>query len=42
VLTGFPYLVVYYAERTPPVIARIVHGARDLPTELQGLRTPPA
>jgi toxin ParE1/3/4 len=42
VLTGFPYLVVYYAERTPPVIARIVHGARDLPTELQGLIMPPA
>jgi toxin ParE1/3/4 len=29
-LTGFPYVVVYDARRTPPLIARILHGARDL------------
>jgi toxin ParE1/3/4 len=37
VLTGFPYVVVYHADRTPPVIARILHGARDLPEVLRDL-----
>ena len=28
--TGFPYLIVYNADRLPPLIVRILHGARDL------------
>jgi toxin ParE1/3/4 len=36
-LAGFPYLVVYNAERTPPLIVRIVHGARDLNKVLRDL-----
>jgi toxin ParE1/3/4 len=36
-LTGFPYVIVYNAERTPPRIIRILHGARDLPEILRGL-----
>jgi toxin ParE1/3/4 len=38
VLTGYPYLVVYAADRTPAVIARVLHGARDLPRLLRSLR----
>lgn len=30
-VAGFPYLIVYDAERTPPLILRVLHGARDLP-----------
>jgi toxin ParE1/3/4 len=30
-LTGFPYIIVYNAARTPPLILRVLHGARDLP-----------
>ena len=37
VLTGFPYIIVYDAVRVPPLIVRVVHGARDLPTVLSGL-----
>lgn len=37
-LTGFPYVVVYNAGRHPPLIVRILHGARDLP---EALRTEP-
>lgn len=37
VLTGFPYIIVYDAERRPPVIARILHTARDLPEMLRDL-----
>ncbi len=36
-VSGFPYVVVYDAERRPPVIARILHGARDLPELLRSL-----
>ena len=36
-LRGFPYLLIYDPERQPPIIARIVHGARDLPTVLNDL-----
>lgn len=36
-LTGFPYIVVYNAERRPPLIVRILHGARDLPVMLGDL-----
>ena len=38
VLNGFSYLVVYAADRNPPVIVRIVHGAGDLPRVLRNLR----
>ena len=33
-LIGFPYIIVYNAERRPPLIVRILHGARDLPEAL--------
>jgi toxin ParE1/3/4 len=36
-LSGFPYILVYDADRTPPLIVRIVHGARDLPEVLRDL-----
>jgi toxin ParE1/3/4 len=36
-LTPFPYLLIYNAERTRPVIVRLVHGAGDLPTMLSDL-----
>ncbi|MBK1663820.1 hypothetical protein CKO38_03965 [Rhodospirillum rubrum] len=34
ILTGFPYVIVYNADRLPPLIVRILHGARDLPEAL--------
>ena len=34
-LRGFPYVVVYTPERDPPVILRVLHGARDLPEVLR-------
>ncbi|MFE0757372.1 type II toxin-antitoxin system RelE/ParE family toxin [Inquilinus sp. NPDC058860] len=37
VLSGFPYILVYNAARRPPRIARILHGARDLPALLDDL-----
>lgn len=37
VLSGFPYVVVYNAARNPPLIVRILHGARDLPEALKEL-----
>jgi toxin ParE1/3/4 len=36
-LTGFPYVVVYDGRFSPPLIARILHGARDLPEVLRDL-----
>jgi toxin ParE1/3/4 len=36
-LTGFPFVVVYNAARRPPLIVRILHGARDLPEILRSL-----
>lgn len=36
-LTGFPYVIIYNAVRTPPLIVRILHGARDLPELLKDL-----
>ncbi len=36
-LTGFLYIIVYNADRRPPLIVRILHGARDLPELLQDL-----
>ena len=34
-IRGFPYVVVYTPERDPPVILRVLHGARDLPDVLR-------
>ncbi len=31
ILTGYPYVLVYDADRQPALILRILHGARDLP-----------
>ena len=31
-LTGYPYVIVYDAEVTPPAILRVLHGARDIPS----------
>jgi toxin ParE1/3/4 len=36
-LVGFPYIMIYHADRRPPVIARILHAARDLPEILRDL-----
>lgn len=36
-IPGYPYIAVYDAARTPPVILRILHGARDLQTILRTL-----
>lgn len=36
-LTGYPYIVVYDAAREPPLILRVLHGARDLPELLRDL-----
>jgi plasmid stabilization system protein ParE len=36
-LTGFPYVIVYNADRNPPLILRVLHGARDLPIILRNL-----
>ena len=35
VLTGFPYVIVYDTDPSPPTILRILHGARDFPSALQ-------
>ena len=37
VLTGFPYLIAYAENHDPPLIVRVVHGARDLPRLLRDL-----
>jgi toxin ParE1/3/4 len=36
-LAGFPYVAVYNAARTPPLILRVLHGARDIPDVLRDL-----
>ena len=36
-LRGFPYLLVFDTENVPPVVARFVHQARDLPATLEDL-----
>lgn len=36
-LRGFPYLLVFDTARTPPIVARMVHQARDLPAALGSL-----
>jgi len=40
-LTGFPYIIVYNAARVPPLILRVLHGARDLPELLRDLQGEP-
>lgn len=35
VLRGFPYVIVYDGDSSPPVILRVLHGARDLPELLR-------
>ncbi len=37
VLTGFPYIIVYNAQRRPPLIDRVLHGAQDLRQILRSL-----
>ncbi len=37
VLTGFPYVIVCNPERSPPLILRVLHAARDLPEALKDL-----
>ena len=34
-IRGFPYVVVYTPEADPPMILRVLHGARDLPEVLR-------
>ena len=36
-LSGFSYVIVYDAQQKPPLVLRILHGARDLPELLEGL-----
>jgi toxin ParE1/3/4 len=38
-LTRHHYLMVYNASGEPPRILRVIHGARDLPMLLSGLRS---
>ncbi|PWC40670.1 type II toxin-antitoxin system RelE/ParE family toxin [Azospirillum sp. TSO22-1] len=37
VLRGFPYILVYAADKMPPRILRLLHGARDLQAVLRDL-----
>jgi plasmid stabilization system protein ParE len=37
VVSGFPYVIVYDASREPPLILRLLHGARELPELLRDL-----
>lgn len=36
-VAGFPYLIVYRPDRSPPSIVRFVHTSRDLPRVLADL-----
>lgn len=36
-MKGFPYVLAYDPTRSPPVIARMLHGARDLADALKSL-----
>jgi toxin ParE1/3/4 len=40
-VSGFPYLLIYRSDTSPPSIVRFVHTARDLPPLLAELRGPP-
>ncbi len=35
-IRGYPYVIVYTPDRDPPMIVRVLHGARDLPDALRG------
>jgi len=39
-VAGFPYLMVYNADRKPPVVLRVLHMARDLGPLLAGIVDP--
>ncbi|MBF0587733.1 MAG: type II toxin-antitoxin system RelE/ParE family toxin [Magnetococcales bacterium] len=34
-MAGSPYILVYDADERPPLVLRVLHGARDLPELLQ-------
>jgi toxin ParE1/3/4 len=34
-LTGYPYVITYDPELSPPQILRVLHGARDIPFVLR-------
>jgi toxin ParE1/3/4 len=36
-VSGFSYVIVYDASREPPLILRVLHGARELPELLRDL-----
>ena len=36
-MTGFPYVIVYDSAMKPPLILRVLHGARDLPELMRDL-----
>lgn len=40
-VSGFPYLLVYRPDMSPPSIVRFVHTSRDLPPLLANLRDAP-
>jgi len=40
VLSGYPYLLVYTPAHEPPVVMRVLHGARGLEQALAGPLTP--
>lgn len=40
-VSGFPHLIVYRPDTSPPSILRFVQTARDLPSLLADLRDPP-
>jgi plasmid stabilization system protein ParE len=37
VVSSFPYVIVYDASREPPLILRVLHGARELPELLRDI-----
>jgi toxin ParE1/3/4 len=37
-ISGWPYILAYRANSTPPRILRVLHGARDLPDVLNDLK----
>jgi plasmid stabilization system protein ParE len=37
VVSGFPCVIVYDADQEPPLILRVLHGARELPELLRDL-----
>lgn len=40
-VAGFPYVIVYRPDRSPPSIVRFVHTSRDLPRVLADLADRP-